>query len=125
MPTSDMGPENLASAVKDLATKFDVHYSEIVGEDLIKQNFPLIHAVGRASSQEPRLLEVKSGNTGPKVTLVGKGVCFDTGGLNIKPGRSMGLMKKDMGGAANVLALAYMILSTGMNVQLRVLIPAV
>ena len=124
-PTSDMGPENLASAVKDFATKFDVHYSEIVGEDLIKQNFPLIHAVGRASSQEPRLLEVKSGNTGPKVTLVGKGVCFDTGGLNIKPGRSMGLMKKDMGGAANVLALAYMILSTGMNVQLRVLIPAV
>ena len=124
-PTSDMGPEDLAFSVRSLANKFHAHYSEIVGESLIKQNFPLIHAVGRASSQEPRLLEIKKGNTGPKVTLVGKGVCFDTGGLNIKPGRSMGLMKKDMGGAANVLALASMILSTGMNIQLRVLIPAV
>ena len=124
-PTSDMGPEDLASAVRNLANKFDANYSEIIGENLIKQNFPLIHAVGRASSQEPRLLEIKSGNRGPKVTLVGKGVCFDTGGLNIKPGRSMGLMKKDMGGAANVLALAYMLLSTGINIQLRVLIPAV
>ena len=124
-PTSDMGPENLASAAKNLAKKFDANYSEIVGEDLIRKNFPLIHAVGRASSQEPRLLEIKSGNIGPKVTLVGKGVCFDTGGLNIKPGRSMSLMKKDMGGAANVLALASMIISIGMNIQLRVLIPAV
>ena len=124
-PTSDMGPENLASAVKNLANKFDAEYSEIVGKNLIQQNFPLIHAVGRASAQEPRLLEVKNGSAGPKVTLVGKGVCFDTGGLNIKPGRSMGLMKKDMGGAANVLALTSMILSTGMNIQLRVLIPAV
>ncbi|MDG1155550.1 MAG: hypothetical protein P8N53_06010 [Paracoccaceae bacterium] len=76
-PTSDMGPENLASAVRNLANKFDAQYLEIVGENLIKLNFPLIHAVGRASSQEPRLLEVKSGNTGPKVTLVGKGVWFD------------------------------------------------
>ena len=124
-PTSDMGPGNLASAAKNLANKFDADYSEIVGENLIRENFPLIHAVGRASSQEPRLLEVKSGNVGPKVTLVGKGVCFDTGGLNIKPGRSMSLMKKDMGGAANVLALASMILSTSMNIQLRVIIPAV
>lgn len=124
-PASDMGPKDLASAVRDLANKFNADFSEIVGESLIEQNFPLIHAVGRASSQEPRLLEIKSGNTGPKVTLVGKGVCFDTGGLNIKPGRTMGLMKKDMGGAANVLALAYMLLSTVMNVQLRVLIPAV
>ena len=124
-PTSDMGPENLASAVKNLANKFDAEYCEIVGENLIQQNFPLIHAVGRSSAQEPRLLEIKNGSIGPKVTLVGKGVCFDTGGLNIKPGRSMGLMKKDMGGAANVLALTSMILSTGMNIQLRVLIPAV
>ena len=124
-PTSDMGPKNLAVAVKTLANKFDAEYSEIVGKNLIQQNFPLIHAVGRASAQEPRLLEIKNGSAGPKVTLVGKGVCFDTGGLNIKPGRSMGLMKKDMGGAANVLALTSMILSTGMNIQLRVLIPAV
>ena len=124
-PTSDMGPEELASAVKNLANKFDAEFSEIVGKNLIQQNFPLIHAVGRASAQEPRLLEIKNGSAGPKVTLVGKGVCFDTGGLNIKPGRSMGLMKKDMGGAANVLALTSMILSTSMNIQLRVLIPAV
>jgi len=124
-PTSDMGPENLALAAKSLANKFNAHYSEIVGEELIEKNFPLIHSVGRASSQEPRLLTIKRGNKGPKVTLVGKGVCFDTGGLNIKPGRSMGLMKKDMGGAANVLALASMILSTDMNLQLTVLIPAV
>ena len=121
-PTSDMGPENLALAAKTLANKFNAHNSEIIGEELIEKNFPLIHSVGRASSQEPRLLSIKHGNKGPKVTLVGKGVCFDTGGLNIKPGRSMGLMKKDMGGAANVLALAYMILSTNMDVQLTVLI---
>ncbi len=124
-PTSDMGPENLALAAKSLANKFNAYYSEIVGEELIEKNFPLIHSVGRASSQEPRLLTIKRGNKGPKVTLVGKGVCFDTGGLNIKPGRSMGLMKKDMGGAANVLALASMILSANMDVQLTVLIPAV
>ena len=124
-PTSDMGPQDLALAAKSLANKFNAHYSEIVGDKLIEKNFPLIHAVGRASSQEPRLLKIKHGNNGPKVTLVGKGVCFDTGGLNIKPGRSMGLMKKDMGGAANVLALASMILSTDMNIQLTVLIPAV
>ena len=124
-PTSDMGPEDLASATKNFANKFGANYSEIVGESLITKNFPLIHAVGRASFQEPRLIEIKNGNVGPKVTLVGKGVCFDTGGLNIKPGRSMSLMKKDMGGAANVLALASMILSTGMDIQLRVLIPAV
>ena len=124
-PTSDMGPENLALATKSLANKFNAHYSEIVGEELIEKNFPLIHSVGRASSQEPRLLTIKRGNKGPKVTLVGKGVCFDTGGLNIKPGRSMGLMKKDMGGAANVLALASMILSANMDVQLTVIIPAV
>ena len=125
IPTSDMGPENLASATRNFANKFGANYSEIVGENLLAKNFPLIHTVGRASSQDPRLIEIKGGNVGPKVTLVGKGVCFDTGGLNIKPGRSMSLMKKDMGGAANVLALASMILSTGMDIQLRVLIPAV
>jgi len=124
-PTSDMGPDDLALAAKTLANKFGAQYSEIVGEELLEKNFPLIHSVGRASSKEPRLLTIKHGNKGPKVTLVGKGVCFDTGGLNIKPGRSMGLMKKDMGGAANVLALASMILSTDMNIQLTVLIPAV
>ena len=86
-PTSDMGPEDLASATRNFANKFGADYSEIVGENLIGKNFPLIHTVGRASSQEPRLIEIKNGNVGPKVTLVGKGVCFDTGGLNIKPGR--------------------------------------
>ncbi len=85
----------------------------------------MIHAVGRASPRAPRLIDVAWGTTGPRLTLVGKGVCFDTGGLNLKPGASMGLMKKDMGGAANVLGLAQMILQSGIECQLRVLIPAV
>ena len=97
----------------------------ISGDDLLAQNFPLIHTVGRASDREPRLIDMRWGKSGPKVTLVGKGVCFDTGGLNLKPGGSMGLMKKDMGGAANVLGLARMIMAQGTNIQLRVLIPAV
>ncbi|MFT6452392.1 MAG: leucyl aminopeptidase [Halocynthiibacter sp.] len=85
----------------------------------------MIHAVGRASSRAPRLIDMRWGKAGPRLTLVGKGVCFDTGGLNIKPGSSMGLMKKDMGGAANVLGLARMIMALGLKLQLRVLIPAV
>ena len=110
-PTSDMGPEDLALATRNLwLINLMPTIQKLLEKNLIAKNFPLIHSVGRASSQEPRLIEIKSGNKGPKVTLVGKGVCFDTGGLNIKPGRSMGLMKKDMGGAANVLALASMIL---------------
>lgn len=125
-PTNDMGPEALEAAFFDLAKRHKAKASVIVGDDLLRENFGLIHAVGRAAEQAPRLLDMIWGEAdAPKVTLVGKGVCFDTGGLNIKPGASMGLMKKDMGGAANVLGLAHMIMSLGLPVRLRVLVPAV
>ena len=125
-PTNDMGPDALEKAFCNLALKHNAYTQVIKGDDLLKQNFPMIHAVGRASDQEPRLLDMKWGDkNNPKVTLVGKGVCFDTGGLNIKPTSSMGLMKKDMGGAATVLGLAHMIMSLNLNVNLRVIIPAV
>lgn len=124
-PTSDLGPEQLQDAFIALGETYDAEVRVVVGDDLLAENFPLIHTVGRASAQEPRLLEMRWGNAGPKLTLVGKGVCFDTGGLNIKPGASMGLMKKDMGGAANVMGLAKMIMSLGLPLQLRVLVPAV
>lgn len=125
-PTSDMGPENLEQAIRDLSAQHGAKVTVIVGDDLLAQNFPMIHAVGRASDQAPRLVDLVWGNADdPKVTLVGKGVCFDTGGLNIKPGSSMGLMKKDMGGAATVLGLAHMIMTLGLRVRLRVLVPAV
>ncbi|MDB4221829.1 leucyl aminopeptidase family protein [Amylibacter sp.] len=125
-PTNDMGPDALEKAFCNLALEHNAYTQVIKGDDLLKQNFPMIHAVGRASDQEPRLLDMKWGDkNNPKVTLVGKGVCFDTGGLNIKPTSSMGLMKKDMGGAATVLGLAHMIMSLNLNVNLRVIIPAV
>ncbi|WP_375174372.1 M17 family metallopeptidase [Pseudooceanicola sp.] len=124
-PASDMGPEELEDAARGLATEFGAVFDVIRGEALLEQNFPMIHAVGRASDRAPRLIDFTWGETGPKLTLVGKGVCFDTGGLNIKPGASMGLMKKDMGGAATVLGLARMIMALGLPVRLRVLIPAV
>ncbi|MBF9042524.1 leucyl aminopeptidase family protein [Rhodobacterales bacterium HKCCE4037] len=124
-PAEDMGPDALEEAVRDLASEFGAGMQSIVGEELRAQNFPLIHTVGRAAAKAPRLIEMTWGTDGPALTLVGKGVCFDTGGLNLKPGASMGLMKKDMGGAANVLGLARMIMSGEMNCRLRVLIPAV
>jgi len=124
-PASDMGPPDLATAALTLAEQHGATAEVIVGEDLLAQNFPMVHTVGRAADRAPRLIDMRWGETGPRVTLVGKGVCFDTGGLNIKPGASMGLMKKDMGGAATVLGLAHMIMATGMKIQLRVLIPAV
>lgn len=125
-PTNDMGPAELSAAARALAERYQAGFTEIVGDDLIKQNFPLIHAVGRASASAPRLLDLTWGNAAlPKITLVGKGVCFDTGGLDIKTGSNMLLMKKDMGGAANVLALAQMIMDADLPVRLRVLIPAV
>ncbi|MDG1218299.1 MAG: leucyl aminopeptidase family protein, partial [Amylibacter sp.] len=102
-PTNDMGPDALEKAFCDLAKKHNANTNIIKGDNLLNQNFPMIHAVGRASDQEPRLLDMQWGeNNNPKVTLVGKGVCFDTGGLNIKPTASMSLMKKDMGGSATV-----------------------
>jgi leucyl aminopeptidase len=125
-PSNDMEPEELAQAAQDLAGRFDASFTCIIGDDLPRQNFPLIHAVGMASTRAPRLIDFSWGDpTHPKVTLVGKGVCFDTGGLDLKPSSGMLIMKKDMGGAANVLALALMVMDARLKVRLRVLIPAV
>jgi leucyl aminopeptidase len=125
-PANDLGPEELEQAARALAARFGADVRAIVGDDLVAENFPLIHAVGRAAARAPRLIDVAWGDPGhPKITLVGKGVCFDTGGLDIKPDSGMLIMKKDMGGAACVLALAHMIMDRGLKVRLRVLIPAV
>jgi leucyl aminopeptidase len=127
-PTNDMGPADLEAAARTLAKQHGAKFRSVVGDELHRQNFPLIHAVGRAADarRTPRLIELRWGRSGdPKVTLVGKGVCFDTGGLDLKPSSAMLLMKKDMGGAATVLALAHMIMDAKLKVALRVLIPAV
>jgi leucyl aminopeptidase len=124
-PAEDMGPSELEAAVRSLSKRHKASVKVIRGTAL-KKGFPMIHAVGRASDDAPRLIDMTWGPArAPKVTLVGKGVCFDTGGLDIKPAAGMALMKKDMGGAAAVLALASMIMSARLNVRLRVLIPAV
>ena len=128
-PPSDMGPDELEDAARQLAQRFGARISVITGTALLEQNFPMIHAVGRASPRAPRLIDFswhKPGGTesAPRITLVGKGICFDTGGLDIKPAAGMLLMKKDMGGAAAVLTLAQLIMGAGLDVRLRVLIPA-
>ena len=124
-PASDMGPAELEAAFVALADRFGAATTVVCGDDLLTQNFPMVHAVGRASPRAPRIMELRWGSVGPKLTLVGKGVCFDTGGLNIKPSSGMNLMKKDMGGAATVMGLAHMIMALGLPVQLRVIVPAV
>jgi leucyl aminopeptidase len=124
-PAEDMGPDALEAAARDLAGAFGAEIAVITGDDLLSANLPLIHAVGRAAARAPRLIDMRWGAGKRTLTLVGKGVCFDTGGLNLKPGASMGLMKKDMGGAATVLGLAQMIMAEGLDITLRVLIPAV
>jgi len=124
-PAEDMGPAAMELATRALAKAYEAEVDVIKGDDLITQNLPMIHTVGRASAIRPRLIDMRWGHGGPSLTLVGKGVCFDTGGLNLKPGGSMGLMKKDMGGAATVLGLARMIMAAGLKLRLRVLIPAV
>ncbi len=125
-PAGDMMPQHLAEAAQDLAKEFDASCHQIVGHELLQQNFPVIHAVGRASAHPPRLIDLRWGESKhPRLTLVGKGVCFDSGGLDIKPSSGMRLMKKDMGGAAHVLGLARMIMALELPVRLRVLIPAV
>ena len=126
-PASDMGPADLEQAARDLADRHGAEIRVIAGDDLLAHDFPMIHAVGRAGAQAPRLLDLRFPGSGPRLTLVGKGVCFDTGGLDIKPAASMGLMKKDMGGAANVLGLAETLarLDLTRDMRLRVLIPAV
>jgi leucyl aminopeptidase len=125
-PTEDMGPAQLADAVKQLGKVHKARLREWIGEDLLKANFPTIHAVGRASHRAPRLVELSWGKASdPKLVLVGKGVCFDTGGLDLKPSEGMRNMKKDMGGAAHAIALAGLVMQARLPVQLTLLIPAV
>jgi leucyl aminopeptidase len=128
-PAGDFGPSQLAAAARQVADRHHAEFKQWVGEDLLSANFPAIHAVGRASSEAPRLIELRwaprGGDAYPRVTLIGKGVCFDSGGLDIKPSSGMALMKKDMGGAAVALALAHSLMSAKIRAQLRVLVPAV
>jgi len=125
-PANDMTPAALEEAIRNLALRHKAKFSSIVGDALLKENLPMIHAVGRAAATAPRLVDMIWGDeAAPKITLVGKGVCFDTGGLNLKPGASMGLMKKDMGGAATAIGLAQMIMELNLPVRLRLLVPAV
>jgi len=126
-PANDMGPVALAGTATKLAQRHGARIAVTEGEALLSANLPLIHTVGRAAvaARAPRLIDIRWGDAGPALTLVGKGVCFDTGGLNLKPGSSMGLMKKDMGGAAAVLGLAQTIMALSLPLRLRVLIPAV
>jgi leucyl aminopeptidase len=128
-PAGDLGPVEFSAAARRLAERHRAEYQEWVGEALLAANFPAIHAVGRASSEAPRLIELRwcprGGEDYPRLTLVGKGVCFDSGGLDIKPGSGMALMKKDMGGAAVALGLAHMLMSVEIRAQLRVLVPMV
>jgi leucyl aminopeptidase len=125
-PAEDLMPEQLAETVQGLAQESGASLEQIIGEELLARNFPLIHAVGRASAHPPRLLDLRWGDPGhPKVTLVGKGVCFDSGGLDLKSSSAMRLMKKDMGGAATTLGLARLIMSAQLPVRLRVLVAAV
>ncbi|WP_048645348.1 leucyl aminopeptidase family protein [Nitratireductor soli] len=125
-PAGDMGPDKLEAAARALASRHGAEVSVIEGDALLDQNLPMIHAVGRAAAIAPRLIDLTWGAAdAPKVTLVGKGVCFDTGGLDLKPAAGMLLMKKDMGGAANVLGLASMLMASRIGIRLRVLIPAV
>ena len=124
-PSEDLGPAELAAAARSLARRFKAKLAVTSGDALLKKNYPLIHAVGRASDRAPRLIDLRWGSRGPRVTLIGKGVCFDSGGLDLKPASGMKLMKKDMGGAAHVLGLAHMIMAAKLPLRLRVLVPAV
>lgn len=125
-PAIDMMPQHLAETMQDLADSFNGEFSQWVGDELLEQNYPTIHMVGRASEHKPRLIDLSWGDeNAPKVTLVGKGVCFDSGGLDLKPGAGMRNMKKDMGGAAHVIGLAHLIMAFNLPVRLRVLVPAV
>jgi leucyl aminopeptidase len=125
-PASDMGPEALAQAAVDAAHRHGARVATIVGDKLLDRNYPMIHAVGRASASAPRLVDITWGErAAPRVTLVGKGVCFDTGGLDLKPSSGMKMMKKDMAGAAQALGLGTMIMAAGLDVRLRILLPIV
>ncbi|WP_204141499.1 M17 family metallopeptidase [Halomicronema sp. CCY15110] len=125
-PANDMGPDDLEEVARILSVTYDADLSVIKGKQLEAENYPMIYAVGQASVAAPRLIDLRWGDVdAPKVTLVGKGVCFDSGGLDLKPAKGMLMMKKDMGGAAHVLGLATMIMKLNLPVCLRVLIPAV
>ena len=125
-PAADMGPDALQKVMENLAKRHKAKLQVICGDDLLAENYPLIHAVGRAAHEAPRFLDLLWGDaTAPKLTLIGKGVCFDTGGLNLKPGNYMDLMKKDMGGAALAIALADAVMDAGLPVRLRLMIGAV
>jgi len=125
-PANDLGPGELAQAAEDLAREFGAECRIVVGDDLLAEGYPAVHAVGRAHDREPRYIDVKWGlDAAPKLTIIGKGVTFDTGGLDLKPASAMELMKKDMGGAAHALALAGMVMDAGLDLRLRLLIPAV
>lgn len=126
LPACDMGPEQMANVVEQLAKTHGGEFKQWVGEQLVQDNFPAIHAVGRASQTEPRLLSLTWGNErNPHVTLVGKGVCYDTGGLNLKSAYGMRIMKKDMGGASHAIGLAQWIMARKLPIRLHLLIPAV
>ena len=125
-PAADMGPEALQAVMEKLAATHKAQLTAICGDDLLTENYPMIHAVGRAAVQSPRFLDLLWGDeAAPKLTLIGKGVCFDTGGLNLKPGNYMDLMKKDMGGAALAIALADAVMDAKLPVRLRLMIGAV
>jgi leucyl aminopeptidase len=125
-PTNDMGPQALHAAAESVARACDADFEAIVGDELLAQNYPLIHAVGRAAKQPPRLLHLSWGDAkAPRLALVGKGVCFDTGGLDLKPSAGMRLMKKDMGGAAHALALAQIVMQAKLKVRLDLFMPVV
>jgi len=125
-PAVDMMPQHLSQVMEDLAATYNGEFSQWIGDELLEQNYPTIHMVGRASENKPRLLDLKWGATdAPLITLVGKGVCFDSGGLDLKPSSGMRNMKKDMGGAAHVIALAQLIMAANLPIRLRVLVPAV
>ncbi|KAA5605081.1 leucyl aminopeptidase family protein [Roseospira marina] len=125
-PASDLGPADLAGVARALAEHHGATLNDIVGDALLDEGWPAVHAVGRGSTRPPRLIDLRWGNADhPRVTLVGKGVVFDSGGLNLKPSAGMKLMKKDMGGAAHALGLAHAVMDAGLPVRLRVLIPAV
>ncbi len=126
IPANDLGPVAFDNEIRAFAARHKMTIKVIVGDELLAQNFPMIHAVGRAGPEAPRLMDLSWGRKAdPKITLVGKGVTFDTGGLDIKPSAGMLLMKKDMGGAANILGLAHAIIDAKLKVRLRVLIPIV
>ncbi|HEX3097254.1 MAG TPA: leucyl aminopeptidase family protein [Usitatibacter sp.] len=125
-PSEDMGPQELSDVAREQAELFGGEFDEWIGDELLAQNFPAIHAVGRAATREPRLLEIRWGSARhPRIAIVGKGVCFDSGGLDIKGADGMRLMKKDMGGAAHALALARLVMQRKLPVNLHVLVPAV